>query len=193
MTGPSNSNGDSTKYFDRARVIMISVIRPSNYMVTEEEAEERIIAGGGSLVLNARCSEVLIFLNSLAFREYISLSIQSLDSDKFMRIAVKRVLNCNSQIIIPKFMKISRCDIFNFIASGERKVFYFILSRFKNLATPVKRLNRLRFRLTRVTSRIMVCRTSHYVSYLFSFSMENAMVRDLVTYVHLRPCGSRSR
>jgi len=29
MTGPSNSDGDSTKYFDRARVIMISVIRPT--------------------------------------------------------------------------------------------------------------------------------------------------------------------
>lgn len=59
---------------------MISVIRPSNYIVKEEEAEESIIAGG-SLVLNARCSqsEVLIFLNSLAFREHVPLSIQSLD------------------------------------------------------------------------------------------------------------------
>lgn len=92
MTGSSNSDGDSAKYFDRARVIMISVIRSSNYTAMEEEGT----IAGGSLVLKARCSEVLIFLNSFAFRRHIPLSIQSLDSDKSMRKAVIRVLNRDS-------------------------------------------------------------------------------------------------
>jgi len=87
MTDPSNSDGDSTKYCDRARVIMISVIRPSNYMVTEEEAEEGIIAGGISRVKR----KVLKGSNFPKQLSKDTCRYHSSDFDKSMRTAVTRV------------------------------------------------------------------------------------------------------